>query len=37
MVGAATMVVGTIVIVIMLARVITIRVALKQCKGNKCC
>ncbi len=33
MVGAATMVVGIIVVVIMLARVATLRATLKQCKG----
>jgi hypothetical protein len=35
--GVATMVVGTIVIVIMLTRAIAIRATLKQCKGNNCC
>jgi hypothetical protein len=37
MVGAATMVAGTIIVVIMLARVVAFRATLKQCKGNNCC
>ncbi len=34
MVGVATMVGGTIVVVIMLIMVVAIKATLKQCKGN---
>jgi len=37
MVGATTMVVGTIIVVIMLARVVALRATLKQCKGSNYC
>ncbi len=37
MVGVATMVVGTIVVVIMLARAVALKATSKQCKGNNCC
>jgi hypothetical protein len=36
-VGVATMVVGTIVVVIMLARAVALKATSKQCKGNNCC
>jgi hypothetical protein len=36
-VGVATMVGGTIVVIIMLARAIIIKTTLKQCNGSNCC